>query len=241
MRRRRSTRSSAPPARPGATPQAIAATAAGAARRRRAGSSAQIEQVAAGSARTRTETDALAGAPRRRPRARPSWSGPSGSWARSPPTSSGSRGTSRSRHLTRVDRAGSWPTSPWAATWATAPRISRPPRAALAALPDTRLRRRASRSRRPRRSAGWTSRPTSTRWCCWRPALEPRALLAACQAIERTPGPGAGASAGAPRTLDLDIVRYGDSPRSRARPDHSPSRSSRPRLLAARAGRTGGP
>jgi 2-amino-4-hydroxy-6-hydroxymethyldihydropteridine diphosphokinase len=39
-------------------------------------------------------------------------------------------------------------------------------------------------------------------------ALEPRALLAACQAIERSRGRVRGPHWGA-RTLDLDIVRYG--------------------------------
>jgi 2-amino-4-hydroxy-6-hydroxymethyldihydropteridine diphosphokinase len=39
-------------------------------------------------------------------------------------------------------------------------------------------------------------------------ALEPRALLAACQAIERSRGRVRGEHWGA-RTLDLDIVRYG--------------------------------
>ena len=40
-------------------------------------------------------------------------------------------------------------------------------------------------------------------------ALEPRALLAACQAIERSRGRVRSERWGA-RTLDLDIVRYGD-------------------------------
>jgi 2-amino-4-hydroxy-6-hydroxymethyldihydropteridine diphosphokinase len=39
-------------------------------------------------------------------------------------------------------------------------------------------------------------------------ALDPRALLAACQAIERSRGRVRGERWGA-RTLDLDIVRYG--------------------------------
>ncbi len=39
-------------------------------------------------------------------------------------------------------------------------------------------------------------------------ALEPRALLAACQAIERSRG-RVRAERWGPRTLDLDIVRYG--------------------------------
>ena len=47
-------------------------------------------------------------------------------------------------------------------------------------------------------------------------ALEPRALLAACQAIEQSRG-RVRAEHWGPRTLDLDIVRYGD--RRVAEPD----------------------
>ena len=66
-------------------------------------------------------------------------------------------------------------------------------------------------------------------------ALEPRALLEACQAIEREEGRERTERWG-PRTLDLDIVQFGARRVDRQRPYHSSSRAVQSRLLAARAG-----
>ena len=66
--------------------------------------------------------------------------------------------------------------------------------------------------------------------------LEPRALLQACQAIERREGRERTEHWG-PRTLDLDIVRFGDRRVNGTRPYHSSSRAAQSRLLAAESWR----
>ena len=113
-------------------------------------------------------------------------------------------------------------------------------RAALAALPGHAARGRVGASRRPRRSAAWTSRRTSTRWCCWRRGSSPAALLEACQAIERAAGRVRARALGRPdpRPRHRALRR---SARDGARPYHSPSRAAQPRLLAARAGGAASP
>jgi 2-amino-4-hydroxy-6-hydroxymethyldihydropteridine diphosphokinase len=80
-------------------------------------------------------------------------------------------------------------------------------RAALAALPGTRLAA-ASAVEETAPLAGMDQPPYLNQMVLLETALEPRALLAACQAIERSRGRVRAGSWG-PRTLDLDIVRYG--------------------------------
>ena len=80
-------------------------------------------------------------------------------------------------------------------------------RAALAALPATRLAA-ASAIEETEPLAGMDQPPYLNQMVLLETALEPRALLAACQAIERSRGRVRTERWG-PRTLDLDIVRYG--------------------------------
>lgn len=80
-------------------------------------------------------------------------------------------------------------------------------RAALAALPGTRLVA-ASAIEETAPLAGMDQPPYLNQMVLLETALEPRALLAACQAIERSRGRVRTERWGA-RTLDLDIVRYG--------------------------------
>ena len=80
-------------------------------------------------------------------------------------------------------------------------------RAALGALPATRLVA-ASSVEETEPLAGMTQPPYLNQMVLLETSLEPRALLAACQAIERTRGRVRTEHWGA-RTLDLDIVRYG--------------------------------
>ena len=80
-------------------------------------------------------------------------------------------------------------------------------RAALAALPGTRvLAESAIEQTEP--LGGMEQPPYLNQMVLLETALEPRALLAACQGIERSRGRERAARWG-PRTLDLDIVRYG--------------------------------
>jgi 2-amino-4-hydroxy-6-hydroxymethyldihydropteridine diphosphokinase len=81
-------------------------------------------------------------------------------------------------------------------------------RQALAALPDTRLvAASAIEETAPLGPPG--QGPYLNQMVLLRTGLSSRDLLAACQAIERGSGRVRGAR-WAPRTLDLDIVRYGD-------------------------------
>jgi 2-amino-4-hydroxy-6-hydroxymethyldihydropteridine diphosphokinase len=80
-------------------------------------------------------------------------------------------------------------------------------RAALAALPATRLVA-ASAVEETQPLAGMDQPPYLNQMVLLETSLEPRALLAACQAIERSRGRVRTEHWGA-RTLDLDIVRYG--------------------------------
>jgi 2-amino-4-hydroxy-6-hydroxymethyldihydropteridine diphosphokinase len=80
-------------------------------------------------------------------------------------------------------------------------------RAALAALPRTRLVAKSS-VEETAPLAGMDQPAYLNQMVLLDTALEPRALLAACQAIERSRGRVRGERWG-PRTLDLDIVRYG--------------------------------
>ncbi len=80
-------------------------------------------------------------------------------------------------------------------------------RAALAALPATRLVA-ASAVEETQPLAGRDQPPYLNQMVLLETSLEPRALLAACQAIERSRGRVRTEHGGA-RTLDLDIVRYG--------------------------------
>ena len=80
-------------------------------------------------------------------------------------------------------------------------------RAALAALPRTRVVA-ESRVEETAPLAGMQQPAYLNQMVLLETALEPRALLAACQAIERSRGRVRGERWGA-RTLDLDIVRYG--------------------------------
>ena len=80
-------------------------------------------------------------------------------------------------------------------------------RAALAALPSTRLVA-ASAVEETEPLAGMNQPPYLNQMVLVETTLEPRALLAACQAIERSRGRVRAEHWGA-RTLDLDIVRYG--------------------------------
>ena len=80
-------------------------------------------------------------------------------------------------------------------------------RAALAALPATRWVA-ASAVEETQPLAGMNQPPYLNQMVLLETSLEPRALLAACQAIERSRGRVRTEHWG-PRTLDLDIVRYG--------------------------------
>jgi 2-amino-4-hydroxy-6-hydroxymethyldihydropteridine diphosphokinase len=80
-------------------------------------------------------------------------------------------------------------------------------RAALAALPRTRVVA-ESRVEETAPLAGMEQPAYLNQMILLETALAPRALLAACQAIERSRGRVRGERWGA-RTLDLDIVRYG--------------------------------
>jgi 2-amino-4-hydroxy-6-hydroxymethyldihydropteridine diphosphokinase len=81
-------------------------------------------------------------------------------------------------------------------------------RAALAALPRTRLVA-ASRVEETAPLGGMDQPPYLNQMVVLETRLEPRALLAACQAIEQSRGRVRAGHWGA-RTLDLDIIRYGD-------------------------------
>jgi 2-amino-4-hydroxy-6-hydroxymethyldihydropteridine diphosphokinase len=80
-------------------------------------------------------------------------------------------------------------------------------RAALAALPATRWVA-ASSVEETQPLAGMNQPAYLNQMVLLETSLEPRALLAACQAIERSRGRVRTEHWG-PRTLDLDIVRYG--------------------------------
>ena len=80
-------------------------------------------------------------------------------------------------------------------------------RAALAALPGTRLLA-ESAVEETEPLGGMDQPPYLNQMVLLETALEPRALLAACQAIESSRG-RTRAERWGPRTLDLDIVRYG--------------------------------
>ena len=80
-------------------------------------------------------------------------------------------------------------------------------RAGLAALPETRLVATSAVEETPP-LAGMHQPPYLNQMVLLETALEPRALLAACQAIERSRGRVRDERWGA-RTLDLDIVRFG--------------------------------
>jgi 2-amino-4-hydroxy-6-hydroxymethyldihydropteridine diphosphokinase len=80
-------------------------------------------------------------------------------------------------------------------------------RAALAALPGTRVVA-ESAVEQTEPLGGMDQPPYLNQMVLLETALEPRALLAACQAIERSRGRER-AGRWAPRTLDLDIVRSG--------------------------------
>jgi 2-amino-4-hydroxy-6-hydroxymethyldihydropteridine diphosphokinase len=81
-------------------------------------------------------------------------------------------------------------------------------RQSLAALPDTRLAA-ASRIEETAPLGPASQGPYLNQMVLLRTGLPPRDLLAACQAIERDAGRVRSAR-WAPRTLDLDIVRYDD-------------------------------
>jgi 2-amino-4-hydroxy-6-hydroxymethyldihydropteridine diphosphokinase len=81
-------------------------------------------------------------------------------------------------------------------------------RQALAALPDTRLVA-ASRIEETAPLGPPGQGPYLNQMVLLRTGISSHDLLAACQAIERDAGRVRGAR-WAPRTLDLDIVRYGD-------------------------------
>jgi 2-amino-4-hydroxy-6-hydroxymethyldihydropteridine diphosphokinase len=81
-------------------------------------------------------------------------------------------------------------------------------RHALAALPDTHLVA-ASAVEETRPLGGMDQPAYLNQMILLETGLDPHALLAACQAIERSEGRVRGERWGS-RTLDLDIVRYGD-------------------------------
>jgi 2-amino-4-hydroxy-6-hydroxymethyldihydropteridine diphosphokinase len=81
-------------------------------------------------------------------------------------------------------------------------------RAALAGLPGTTLLA-ESAVEETAPLGGLMQPPYLNQMVLLETALEPRALLEACQAIERAAGRARGGRWGS-RTLDLDIVRYGD-------------------------------
>ena len=171
------------------------------------GLTGQIRRVAAGSARTLTETEALARRAAETAAGRPTWSAPSASWARWPPTSSGSRGTSWWRPDVTAAAGRARRTWRSAATSATAPVTWRRPARRSARFPAPGVVA-ASAVEETAPLGGMAQPPTSTRWCCSRPGSRPRALLEACQAIERAEGRVREERWGA-RTLDVDIVRFG--------------------------------
>ena len=88
-------------------------------------------------------------------------------------------------------------------------------RETLAALPDTRVLA-ASSVEETAPLGGMDQPPYLNQMLLVETALDPRALLEACQAIERRAGRIRGGRWGA-RTLDVDIVRYGQ--RTIAEPD----------------------
>ena len=136
------------------------------------GLSEQIERVAAGSARTRTETDA-AGAARRGRGGRAGRAGaghpPAGRRRRRSPAH---RAALRRRDLRPVAARERAYVALGSNLGDRAEHLAAA-RAALAALPGHRAGGRVRAWRRPRRSAAWTSRRTSIRWCCWRPGSSP--------------------------------------------------------------------
>jgi 2-amino-4-hydroxy-6-hydroxymethyldihydropteridine diphosphokinase len=81
-------------------------------------------------------------------------------------------------------------------------------RAAIAALPDSRVLA-ASTVEETAPLGGMDQPPYLNQMLLLETGLEPRALLAACQEIERRAGRVRDARWG-PRTLDVDIVRFGD-------------------------------
>jgi 2-amino-4-hydroxy-6-hydroxymethyldihydropteridine diphosphokinase len=81
-------------------------------------------------------------------------------------------------------------------------------REALAALPETTLLA-ASTIEETAPLGGMTQPPYLNQMVLLETGLEPRALLEACQAIERQEGRERATRWGS-RTLDLDIVRFGD-------------------------------
>ncbi|HEU4699894.1 MAG TPA: 2-amino-4-hydroxy-6-hydroxymethyldihydropteridine diphosphokinase [Gemmatimonadales bacterium] len=89
-------------------------------------------------------------------------------------------------------------------------------RAALAALPATRLLA-ASRIEETAPLGGLAQPAYLNQMVLLETRLAPRALLEACQAIERAAGRDRRGGRWSPRTLDLDIVRFGD--RAVAEPD----------------------
>lgn len=80
-------------------------------------------------------------------------------------------------------------------------------REALASLPETELLR-ESAIEETAPLGGMQQPPYLNQMVLLETGLEPRALLQACQAIEREEGRERGEHWG-PRTLDLDIVRFG--------------------------------
>lgn len=80
-------------------------------------------------------------------------------------------------------------------------------REAVAALPDTRVLA-ASAVEETAPLGGMDQPPYLNQMLLVETGLEPRALLAACQVIERQAG-RVRAGRWGPRTLDVDIVRYG--------------------------------
>lgn len=80
-------------------------------------------------------------------------------------------------------------------------------REALASLPETELLR-ESAIEETAPLGGMQQPPYLNQMVLLETGLEPRALLQACQAIERKEGRERGEHWG-PRTLDLDIVRFG--------------------------------
>ena len=81
-------------------------------------------------------------------------------------------------------------------------------RAAIDALPETRIVA-ASSVEETAPLGGMAQPPYLNQMLLVETGLDPRALLEACQAVEREAGRVRGVRWGA-RTLDVDIVRYGD-------------------------------
>jgi 2-amino-4-hydroxy-6-hydroxymethyldihydropteridine diphosphokinase len=81
-------------------------------------------------------------------------------------------------------------------------------RAAIAALPETRIVA-ASSVEETAPLGGMAQPPYLNQMLLVETGLDPRVLLEACQAVERAAGRVRGVRWGA-RTLDVDIVRYGD-------------------------------